>query len=120
MKLYENYAFFKREIVDDGMGNQSGKYTKQFETKAAISYRQGSETVQAARLQGKQPAFLTIRNFQAARQITTDWCCCDIRGTRFDDETGAFDGQVYNIRAIYVDPFNRQYIRLTLEGGVAV
>lgn len=102
------------------MGNYDGKLVKRFETKAAIRYGNGSEIVQAARLEGKQPAFLTIRNFQAAKEITTEWCCCDTRETTFNDETGELKGRLYNIRAINLDPSNRQYYRLTLEGGVAV
>lgn len=118
--LFFTFAFFAKENVDDGRGNVKGKFVKRFETKAAITYRQGSEAVQAARLEGKQPAFLTIRSFEAAKAITTEWCCCDSRETTFDATKGKFKGRVYNIRAINLDPSNRQYYRLTLESGVAV
>ena len=115
-----NFAFFAREKVNDGMGNTRGKWVPKFTTKAAITFRQGSETVQAARLEGKQPAFLTIRSFHAAKEITTEWCCCDARETTFDAAKGKFGGRVYNIRAINRDPISRQYYRLTIESGVAV
>ncbi|EJF91678.1 head-tail adaptor protein [Bartonella tamiae] len=120
MRLHEDFGFFKREKIDDGMGNFYGKWVMKFRTKAAITYRQGSETVQASRLEGKQPAFLSIRRFSSAEDITTDWCCCNMRDTEFDQKTGNFKGAVYNIRAINLEPSNRQYYRLTLEGGVAI
>lgn len=120
MRLHETFAFFAREKTNDGMGNTRGKWVQKFTTKAAITFRQGSETVQAARLEGKQPAFLTIRSFQAVKEITTEWCCCDARETTFDAGKGKFSGRVYNIRAINRDPITRQYYRLTIESGVAV
>lgn len=123
MRLHEEFAFFKREEISDGMGNFEGKWVEQFKTRAGIKYntnRSNYEAIEAARLSGKKPAFLTIRNFQEAAKITPSWCCCDARNTTFNTETNQFIGEVYNISAIYLDPFNRQYFKLTLESGVAI
>lgn len=79
-----------------------------FETRAHIRYLRGGETVQAARLQGKQPVVVTVRRSSISMQIDTDTIMRDAR-------TGA----VYNIRAV-VQTEDRQFIEITAESGVAV
>ncbi|MBK3745620.1 head-tail adaptor protein [Paraburkholderia aspalathi] len=109
MRLHEEFAFYAREKVNDGKGNTVGPWVWKFTTKGRLTYRQGNEAVIAARLEGRQPAFLTIRNGETARTITTDWYCEDERS-----------GARYNIRAVTVDTINRQFLNLNIESGVAI
>jgi hypothetical protein len=46
---------------------------------AKLVMLKGTEAVMSARLQGRQPVVLTIRDCAAARAITTDWRAVDIR-----------------------------------------
>lgn len=80
----------------------------EFTTRAHIRYLRGGETVQAARLQGKQPVVVTVRRSRQALALTTDATMRDAR-----------TGTKYNIRAI-VPSENRQFIEITAESGVAV
>ncbi|MDS9468698.1 phage head closure protein [Paracoccus sp. MBLB3053] len=59
------------EVDADGMIVQG--WTLQFTCAAHIRYLRGSEAVMQARLQSKAPAVVTIRDFAAARQITSEW-----------------------------------------------
>lgn len=109
MQLFESFSFFERISKSDGAGNTIDEWALKLQTKAKLMYRQGSEAVMAARLEGRQPAFLNIRNSEAARQITTDWYCSNDR-----------TGEQFNIRAVTVDTNNRQYVNLNIEAGVAL
>lgn len=46
---------------------------------AEVLYLKGTEAVQAARLQGDQPAVITIRNSAQARAIDNTWRAVDAR-----------------------------------------
>lgn len=105
--LRDKFIFFKRIKTDDGAGNQSGEWAEQFSRRARLTFRDGNEAVIAARLSGKQPAFLLIRKSSETDQITTEWCCRD-----------AHTGTDYNIRAVSFDPATRQYLKLNIEAGV--
>jgi SPP1 family predicted phage head-tail adaptor len=75
---------------------------------ANFRYLRGGETVQAARLEGRQPIVVTVRTSSATRVITEAW--------RMRDR----DGLEYNIRSGPVPTDNRAYLEFTVEGGVAV
>ena len=78
-----------------------------FTTRAHFRFLRGSETVQAARLQGKQPVVVTVRRNSKTAQITTDTAMRDAR-----------TGTEYNIRAV-VQTEDRQFVEITAESGVA-
>ena len=105
--LRDKFIFFRRNKTDDGAGNQSGEWVEQFSRRARLTFRDGNEAVIAARLSGKQPAFLLIRKSSETDQITPEWCCRDAR-----------TGTDYNIRAVSFDPATRQYLKLNIEAGV--
>jgi len=115
--LIEHFAFLCREQVDNDMGTDVGRWLEIFSTRAALTYREGSEAVIAARLTGKQPAFLTIRRSKAADEITTEWCCRDVRHSTYDPATKKLKGHVYDIHAVVPDMNNRGFLRLSLERG---
>jgi len=116
-QLSAHFAFLRCEKKDNGAGTTRGKFVEVFSTKAALTYREGNEAVIAARLAGKQPAFLTIRRSKAADEITTGWCCRDVRNSTYDPATGKMTGHVYDIKAVVPDTNNRGFIRLSLERG---
>lgn len=62
--------------LDDGWGNPipgAGDFTTQFTVAAGMRPRTGGEEVTAARLGGRQPYIVTVRNTPQTRQITTAW-----------------------------------------------
>jgi hypothetical protein len=69
----------------------------------------GSETVIAARLQGRQPVIIKVRVNSEALAIETDWRARDVR-------TGA----IYNIRTKANLDQKRKYYEMLAESGVAV
>ena len=79
------------------------------EARANFRYLRGGETVQAARLQGRQPMVVTIRNSFAAQSITPDWRMRDLGSAT-----------VYNIRTGPVPSDDRRWLEFTVESGVAV
>lgn len=106
--LREAVAFDSPTAMADGFGGQTEGWTEEFLTRARFRYLRGGETVQAARLEGRQPVVVTIRACADARAITTAWRMRDTRR-----------GEVYNIRSI-VPTDDRQFMELTCESGVAV
>ncbi len=106
--LRELFSFEKRAENSDGAGNYAKGWEHQFSCRADIIYREGSESVIAARLEKRIPAFLKIRKAMQTDRITHEWRCKD-------DRTGQF----YNIRAKTPDTKTKRYYFLTLEGGVA-
>lgn len=82
--------------------------SEEFTTRAHIRFLRGGETVQAARLQGRQPVVVTVRRSSKTMQIDADTVMRDVR-----------TGTVYNIRAV-VPTEDRQFIEITAESGVAV
>lgn len=77
--------------------------------RAHFRWLRGGETVQAARLQGRQPVVVTIRNHEAARTITSGW--------RMRDLT---TGEAFNVRTAPVMTDDRMWLEITAERGVAV
>lgn len=103
-------AFDQLLETDDGYGGQATGWDELFQARGEILWLRGSESVQAARLQGRQPVVATIpRNAQSA-QLTPEHRMRDLR-----------EGTIYNIRS--VQP-NREQPRLKLdvlcESGVAI
>lgn len=95
----------------DGYGGEKLSFTAAAAALTAwahFRYLRGGETVQAARLRGRQPVVVTIRSSSAARGITTEHRMRDLR-----------TGEVYNIRAI-VPTDDRKFLELTVESGVEV
>lgn len=109
-KLREKLHFQRREIVDDGYGNEvSGDFATVFTAAAELIPLTGSEPVIAARLTGVQPYIIRIRSHVAAREVATSWRAVDARN-------GA---RVFNITsAANIDEKNA-YIDMMATQGVA-
>ena len=99
--------------TDDGYGNIETDWTDRFTVLAQITPRLGGETVEAARLQGRQPAIIRVRYSPDTKLIRASWKATD-----------ADSGIVYNVRSI-ADPEmgnaqHGQWIDVLAESGVAV
>lgn len=104
--LYGKFTFSTITEVPDGHGGFDEVKTD-FTVRADILYLRGGETVQAARLTGKQPVVLAVRRSSKTKAITTDYGMRDAR-----------TGTEYQIRAI-VPTEDRQFMEITAESGVA-
>lgn len=108
VRLYEAVAFDNPTSSADGQGGQEAGWTLVHACRAAYLYLRGGESVQQARLTGRQPVVVTIRDCDDARLITPDGRMRDTRR-----------GEIYNIRSI-VPSDDRRYLELTCERGVTV
>lgn len=99
--------------LDDGWGNPlpgAGEFATQFTVAAGMRPRTGGESVDAARLTGKQPFVVTVRNNSQTRQITTAWRLVDCRN----------ENRVFAITSPPADPDGKnQWLEfLAVEGQV--
>lgn len=83
MRLLERASFQQRVEAPDGYGNMVGEWAEAFEDRVAVRYLRGSEAVLAARLAGRQPIIITIRDSEAARRIAPEWRAI-IRGVEYN------------------------------------
>jgi SPP1 family predicted phage head-tail adaptor len=111
--LRERISFQRRVSVDDGWGNTSGagEFETQFTVWANLRPLRGNETVMAARLEGRQPHILTVRQSSDTRRITTAWQAVDARNPT----------RVFAVTAPPADPTGkRQWLEiLVTEGAVS-
>lgn len=104
-QLRERFAFQERFAQSDGHGNTRDEWHTQFVAAARRMMLRGGETVTAARLQGTQPAVLTIRSSSQSRRVAAHWRAVDER-----------TGDIWNIRAVTPDE-RRDHIDLLAELG---
>lgn len=114
--LFERVAFDERQGVDDGMGNHTGKFVEAFQCRAGFTYLRGTETVIAARLEGRQPIVVRVRRNAMTSQIDHDWRMRDVRDGAWEDEH--WTGPTYAVRSI-IPTENRLYLDIAVERGVA-
>jgi head-tail adaptor len=112
--LRERLHFQQRGNGDDGMGGPPTPGQGEFETKftlsASMKPRTGGEGVDAARLNGRQPYVVTVRNTKDARSITVAWQIVDAR-----DES-----RVFAVVSPPADPDGRnQWLEFLATEGVA-
>jgi len=98
--------------VDDGWGTPlpgAGEFATQFTISAAMRPRTGGEAVDAARLGGRQPYVVTVRNTSQTRKISTAWRLVDARD----------DSRVFAITSPPADPDgkNAWLEFIAVEGG---
>lgn len=94
--------------TSNGMGGVIDGWIERHVCWAALTFLRGGEAVMGARLAGRQPVVVTVRDCAAARLIETDWRMRDIRS-----------GVAYNIRTI-IPSDDRATLQLTCESGVAL
>lgn len=108
-QLRERLHFQARGTSNDGFGNtHSGDFQTVFSASGNLRPLRGNESVMAARLEGRQPFVLTVRQSAAARQVNEAWQVVDAR-----------DGRVFAITAPPVDPDgkNRWLEMLVVQNG---
>lgn len=103
-------GFYQRALQSDGYGNNEAEYPAdpEFEVWALLVPKLGGETVQAARLAGKNMVNITVRRSSNTLTVTDAW--------RAKDENS---GVIYNIRSIIDPDGKRQWIEMLCEQGVA-
>lgn len=106
MNFIEEIAFDSPTVSTDAAGGIETGWTEEFTTRAHFLYLRGGETIQAARLAGKQPVVATVRADTDTAQITTAW--------RMRDTARSV---AYNVRSI-VPTDDRRFYELTCESGV--
>ena len=77
--LKHRITFAKRDVTDDGMGNEVAEWTDQFTVQASLQARFGGESILAARLGGVQTYLIVVRQSEQTRQIGVDWRATDAR-----------------------------------------
>ena len=105
--------FSRPDAVSDEYGNVSTGWREMFTVSANITPRLGGESIDAARLAGRQPVIIRVRQSDDTRQIRTDWKAVNVS-----------TGTAYNIRTA-VDPNqgdmeHGKYIDMLAEAGVAI
>lgn len=118
-QLYERVAWDERQAASDGYGNVQGAFVEQFQTRAGFVYLRGSESVIAARLEGRQPIVVRVRASSQTRRIAPDWRMRDARDGQW---TGGgepvWTGPVYAVRSIAATP-DRKWLDIVVVRGVA-
>jgi head-tail adaptor len=94
--------------ISDGHGGTVNGWGNPVTADAAFRFLRGGETVQAARLAGRQPIVVTVHDNSQTGAVNTRWRMRDVR-----------TGEVFNVRSGPVPTDNRQYLEFTVEGGVA-
>ncbi|AXQ93202.1 head-tail adaptor protein [Cereibacter azotoformans] len=107
-RLLDEVAFDAPIEIADGSGGTTADWGERLICRGSIRYLRGGETIQAARLAGRQPVVVSIRDSVEARAVGTDWRMRDVGR-----------GVVYNIRSI-VPSDDRRWLEITAESGVAV
>lgn len=102
----------------DGSGGFEEGWREQFTAWGAVMHMRGGETVQAARLEGRQPVVITIHASADARRVTADWRVRDVHRLVVDED-GAPVAGVYAVTAPPVLTDDRQYLEITCEAGRA-
>ncbi|WP_420852189.1 head-tail adaptor protein [Psychromarinibacter halotolerans] len=113
----ERVAFDEPVSTSDGSGGQEAGFSEVFKTPAHFRYLRGGETVQAARLEGRQPVVVTVPATPRARRITTDWRMRDINRVTYASDGSAVLG-VYAVKAPPVLSEDRAWLEITCETGV--
>lgn len=120
-KLDKLVAFDKPLREPDGHGGVVEGWQEAIlavEERAFFRYLRGGETVQAARLEGRQPVVVTVYNSLATRMIDESWRMRDLR--EGDWASGdIWAGPIYNVRLRGVVSDDRRWIEILVESGVA-
>jgi head-tail adaptor len=107
-KLINKVIFQKPiEMPNSTGGTYQGWEEATYTCRATFKWLRGGETVQAARLEGRQPVVVTIRASVAARQIRENW-------RMIDAETAI----PYDVRLPPVPTDDWAFLEITAESGV--
>lgn len=113
--LPERVAFDREGLTPDGSGGHDQDWQQHHTCRAQFIYSRGSETVEAARLQGRSIYKVKIRSCAVARAITTDFRMRDVRR---GNQAADLVGEPYQIREVDAIT-DRRWIYIVVESGVA-
>lgn len=119
-RLKHKVAFDARADADDGTGNHEGDFVQRFERRAGFTFLRGSESVIAARLEGRQPIVVRVRACSQTRKIDAGWQMRDLRNGEWvgSGADAYWSGPAYAVRSV-IPSEDRQWIDVTVESGVA-
>lgn len=103
----EVVEFLSPQTNDDGYGGVLASWSPAFQREAGVRYLRGGETVQAARLEGRQPAVFTVPVDSQTETVRPSWRLTDLR-----------TGRQFNIKTIILTE-NHQDYELTCESTAA-
>ncbi|MGG9998681.1 head-tail adaptor protein [Pseudovibrio ascidiaceicola] len=103
--MREVVAFEALVSKSDGYGNHVSDYEPRFEERAHFKFLRGGERVIGARLEGIQPAVVTVWRSPDTEAIQTSWRMKDL-----------LSGTIYAIRS-KIPTDDRLYFELTCESG---
>jgi SPP1 family predicted phage head-tail adaptor len=111
-QLRSQIVFSERVSSLDLYGNEVADWIERFSTRAQFLPMKGGEDVLAARLEGRQPVVIRIRQSPEARAVTPDWKVQNVD-----------NGVEFNIRGI-IDPEegtsqHGRWLDILAESGVA-
>ncbi len=106
--LIERVTFRRPVAAPDGLGGTTYGWREEFTYRAGYQRLRGSEAVQAARLEGRQPTVITVWSSNDSRRVGLDWSIVDTR-----------TGETFNIRSREITP-DRRYVQFLAESGAAV
>jgi head-tail adaptor len=105
-------TFAELNDVGDEYGNVSSGWVDRFTVSANIIARLGGEAIEAARLAGRQPVVIRVRQTPDTVMISTDWKATDEAGNEYNIRT-AIDPNIG-------DRMHGFWIDMLAETGVAV
>ena len=112
-ELRHRVTFAKPNSVADNYGNVTTGWQAMFTVSANITPRLGGKSVEAARLAGRQPAIVRVRQSPQTITIRTNWKLTDVRtGAEYDIRTIA-DPDKGNVE-------HGKFLDMLAETGVAV
>lgn len=118
--LRESLHFQKKGDGEDDWGQPipgAGDWETVFTEPANLAPRTGSETVTAARLEGRQPFVCTVRHSSRMEPVTAAWRCVDARA---GNDTQGNPKRVYAIKSPPTDPDGKnQWLEFLIEQGAA-
>ncbi|MBR9764807.1 MAG: head-tail adaptor protein [Rhodobacteraceae bacterium] len=101
----------------DGRGGVTRDFEEVFRAYAKFRWLRGGETVQAARLAGRQPVVIRLHLTSLSLRITTGWRVRDLAADAASEIGAARIGH-YNIRSV-VPTEDRRWIEITAESNVS-
>lgn len=121
-RLIERVAWDVRTPADDGHGGARDRYSQQFDCRAEFIPLRGGEAILSARLVGRQPIVVRVRNEVRTIQIAHGWRMRDLHkgswaGTGPDLR---WLGTVYFVKSVSVSKESRLFLDILVESEGAI
>lgn len=114
--LRERVAFDAPRATADGYGGEEIGWVETLVRRAQFRWLRAGPTVQAARLEGRQPVVATVRADAVTRAIATGWRMRDLGRLVTSEATGTITAGHYGVMAA-VESADRMWIEVTAVAG---